>query len=81
MVKSHSIKQEIKNQTNNGNERKSTRLARKEQINYKELNEGEKPIESAGTSEVAKHIIDMDITKQIWNYQYWDTRATGRKEG
>ena len=72
----------IKNQTNNnGKERRSTRLAGKEQINYVKLNTGEKSIENTGTSEVAKHIMEhghnkADMELSILGYENnWTKRG------
>ena len=42
------------------NTRKSTRLSKKETVNYKELNQGKKLIINAGSSEVASYMQKYD---------------------
>ena len=81
MTKSQSLIKQVEKVEEDNNNRRSTRLARKERINYKKMNEGEKYIENAGTSEVAKHMMDHahcaeDMELQILGYERnWKKRG------
>ena len=87
MKRSHSIKEQHKEQhkertdTNEEQQRRSTRLAKKEKVDYKELNNGEKFIENAGTSEVAKHMMENAHTKEDMELEILDYENNWYKRG
>ena len=61
--------------------KKSSRLLKKNNLDYKEMNEGKKLIINAGTSEVAKHIQSEDHKKEDIQYEIIEKGSNWYKRG
>ena len=82
MKRSHSIAENNSTQSEeDSNTRKSSRLANKGRKDYKKMNEGEKYIENAGNSEVAKHMMEKVYTKEDTELEITGYERNWRKRG